>query len=1163
MADVLDRFHPVVARWFRDRFSTPTEPQEQGWPAIKDGKDTLIAAPTGSGKTLTAFLSCLDELVRDGIDGKLEDRTRVVYVSPLKALSNDIRKNLEEPLGELAAVAARMWVKFPEIRTAVRTGDTPSSQRQAMLRTPPHILITTPESLYLLLTSDGGREMLGEVRTVIVDEIHAVARDKRGAHLALSLERLDALVAGGVAAAVRGTHKRPNRIGLSATQRPIEEIARFLVGSRHVQADGSPDCVIVNAGHKREMDLAVETPKGELGSVATQEMWKDVHDRVADLIRAHRSTLVFVNTRRMVERVTHALAERLGEDVVAAHHGSLSRQKRFDAENRLKEGQLKAVVATASLELGIDVGHVELVCQLGTPRAFAVGLQRIGRAGHWRGATPKGRLFPVTRDELIECAAFVRGVRRGNLERTQIPEWPRDVLCQQIVAEVSAEEAHEDRLFELFTGAWPYHNLPRAEYDALVAMLSEGISTPRGRRGAWLFRDGVNRRLKGRRGAKMVAIGSGGAIPDTAQYQVVKEPEGTVIGSLDEDFAIESMAGDIFLLGNTSWKIQRIEAGRVRVEDAAGQPPNVPFWNGEAPGRSFELSREVGELRAAVEPFVEDTARVAKFLAEECDVADEGALQGAEYLKASKLTLGRLPTQDVLIAERFFDEAGGMQLIVHAPFGMKINRAFGLALRKRFCASFDFELQAAATDNGVLLSTGPQHSFPLINIFDFLHQDTLQHVLEQAVLAAPMFGVRWRWNAQRSLAVLRMFNGKKTPPPILRMRVDDLLAACFPAQAGCQENVERPIAIPDHPLVQETMRDLMTEAMDLPALRGIVEKMVARKIEMIARDTPAPSPLSHEILNSNPYTFLDDAPLEERRARAVMTRRTLSAEDLAAFGALDPEAIASVVEQAQPDVRDVDELHDVLLTVGAMPPRAEWRELAAQLVEAKRVTTMTAGGKLFWVAAERMALARAAWPDATFSPQLEAPAGAEVALERDEAITKVLQGTIGLLGPTTAAKLAEMLAQPRSKMEIALAALEGWGNVLRGNFTARAPELPEPDGGVGAPAEPGVEPELEWCERELLARIHRRCLTRLRQELQPVSTADFMRFLLRWQHVHPGTQLQGPRGVLEAISQLQGVQLPAAAWEREILPSRVAGYKSEWLDELCLSGQVAWGRLVA
>ena len=1148
--DALARFHPVVNRWFTERFGTPTEPQAQGWPEIQNGRDTLIAAPTGSGKTLSAFLACLDELVREGMSGELEDRTRVVYVSPLKALSNDIRKNLDEPLAELRAMAAKMWVKLPEVRTAVRTGDTPQSERAAMLRKHPHILITTPESLYLLLTSEGGRSMLEDVRTVIVDEIHAVARDKRGCHLALSLQRLDALVCGGIGAAVAGKKRRPLRIGLSATQKPIEEIARFLVGTSRVAADGTPDCAIVNAGHKREMDLGIEVPKDELGAVATQEIWRDTHERIAALVQAHRSTLIFVNTRRMVERVTHALGERLGEDAVAAHHGSLSRQKRFDAETRLRSGELKAVVATASLELGIDVGAVELVCQIGSPRSFAVGLQRIGRAGHWRGATPKGRLFPVTRDELVECAAFIRGVRRGMLEKTTIPDWPRDILAQQIVAAAaSEEEVNEEKLFELYRNAWPYRDVPRAEWDKIVEILSEGIATNRGRRGAWLFRDRVNQRLKGRRGARMVAIGSGGAIPDTAQYAVVKEPEGTVIGSLDEDFAIESMAGDIFLLGNTSWKVRRIESGKVRVEDAHGQAPTIPFWFGEAPGRSVELSREVGELRGAVEPMLDDPPKATRWLLDETGLPPEGAVQVAAYLKAGKDTLGRLPTQECLIAERFFDEAGGMQLIVHAPFGARMNRAFGLALRKRFCASFDFELQAAATDDGILLSLGPQHSFPLESVFDFLHPDTVKEVLEQAVLDAPMFGVRWRWNAQRSLAVLRSIAGKKTPPPILRMRVDDLLASCFPAKAGCQENVERPIRIPDHPLVSETMRDCLYEAMDLPGLTAVLGKITRREVTLLARDTPTPSPLSHEILNSNPYTFLDDAPLEERRARAVMTRRTLSAEDLHAFGALDPDAIRGVIEQAQPDVRDPDELHDLLLTVGVLVEAevpAAWRPHFDALLNGSRATRMVVDEASFWVVAERISLARSAYPDGRLTPVIESPAGAEVALEREEAVTKIVQGWMGLVGPITSAALAVRLGQPVTKIDIAFGALESWGNILRGRFTAGLPET-----------------DTEWCERDLLARIHRRCLTRLRQELQPVSTADFMRYLLRWQHVQPGSQVQGARGVAEVIAQLQGMQLAAASWERDILPARVADYKPEWLDELCVSGQVVWGRLVA
>ena len=1081
---MLDGFHPAVAGWFTARFGTPTEPQLLGWPHIQRGEDTLIAAPTGSGKTLAAFLACLDAMIREGAG--LRDETQVLYVSPLKALANDVRKNLIEPLAEL-----RLLEGVPEIRTGVRTGDTPQAERQAMLKHPPHVLVTTPESFYLLLTSSKGRQMLATVRTVVVDEIHAVARDKRGAHLMLSLERLDALCG-----------RRCVRIGLSATQRPIEEIGNFLTGGRA--------CAIVESGARRPLDVRIEVPRDELCAVASKEQREEIHDRIAQLCREHRTTLVFVNTRRQVERVAHALGQRLGEDQVVAHHGSLARPVRLLAEEKLKRGEVRCAVATASLELGIDVGAVDLVVQLESPRSFSVALQRIGRASHHRGGVPKGRLFPVTRDQLVECAALVRGMAAGNLEVTRIPEWPLDVLAQQLVAMAACEDLAEEAAFALTRRAWNYRNLPLREFDQIIEMHAEGVARRAGRaQGARLHRDGVNKVLKARRGSRLAAITSGGAIPDTAQYAVVVEPEGVTVGQVDEDWAIESMAGDIFLLGNQSWRIRRVEAGRVRVEDAHGAPPSVPFWNGEAPGRTAELSGEVSRLREEIEPMLAEPARAAAWLIEQCGVPPEGAEQMVRYLCAIQAALGALPTQKTLVAERFFDEAGGMQLIVHAPFGARQNRAFGLALRKRFCRTFDFELQAAATDEGVLLSLGPQNSFPLETIFDFLSPGSIDEMLTQAALRAPMWGVRWRWNATRSLAILRSRAGKKIPFNILRMRSDDLLAQVFPAQAQCQEHGTGTIDPPDHPLVRETLRDCLTEAMDIEGLRGLLQRMSNGEIRMLARDTPEPSPLSHEILNSAPYAYLDDAPLEERRSRAVQLRRTLDPRDAASLGALDAEAIAQVVAQAFPDLRSADELHDLLLTLAMLreaPP--QWTAWLDELHAAGRASC--SGG--VWRATERA---------------------------QSELIDAV-RGWVGITGPVTAGELALKLGV--ASVEAELLQLENEGLVLRGRYRQGASEN-------------------EWCERTLLSRIHGLTLGRLRREIEPASTQDFLRYLFRWQHVQPGAQLHGAHGLSEVLAQLQGFQGAASAWESDLLPARVLRYDRALLDQLCLSGEIAWGRL--
>ncbi|HSK01820.1 MAG TPA: DEAD/DEAH box helicase, partial [Kofleriaceae bacterium] len=893
MPDVLDELHPLIAGWFRERFGAPTDPQRAGWPRIAAGEDVLIAAPTGSGKTLAAFLACLDELVRRGLREPLGDHTEILYISPLKALSNDVHRNLEAPLAELTAYAAARGERFPEIRVAVRTGDTPAAERAKLAKRPAHILVTTPESLFILLTTEKGRAALGRVRTIIIDEIHAIAGDKRGAHLAISVERLDRLV-------TRTTGRGPVRVGLSATQRPIERIARLLAGTAR------PLPHIVDGGHRRALDLGIELTDDELGAVASNEQFDRVYDRIAELVTQHRSTILFVNTRRLVERAAAALEQRLGEEHVVAHHGSMSRALRLAAEQKLKHGQVKCAVATASLELGIDVGAVDLVIQLGSPRSFATLIQRVGRSGHSLGQTPKGRLFALTRDQLVECAALVRGTRRGNLDEIELRDAPLDILAQQIVAACAAEELPEAELAAMIRRAAPYAALPDAQLEAVLTMLSEGVSDRRGRTGAHLHRDRVAGMLRARRGARLAAITSGGAIPDNNNYAVVQWPEETKVGEVDEDFAIDSSAGDIFQLGNTAWRIRRIEAGRVLVEDARGQPPTIPFWFGEAPARTRELSEEVSELRGEVDRRLEAGGgrdELAAWLAEEAGLSVRAAQQVVAYLAAGRAALGALPRKDLLIAERFFDEGGGMQLVLHAPLGGRINRAWGLALRKKFCRSFDFELQAAATDDGIVISLGQPHSFPLETVFGFLPSQQAEHTLVQAMLDRPMFEIRWRWNVTRALTVLRRRGGKKVPPHLVKMRAADTLSVVFPHAQACPENLAGDREIPDHPLVFETIRDCLVEAMDLTGLRGMLEGLERGEIQVMARDTVEPSPLSHELINANPYAFLDDAPLEERRTRAVALRRGLPDQTANDVGALDPAAIAAAAEEVAPVVR--------------------------------------------------------------------------------------------------------------------------------------------------------------------------------------------------------------------------------------------------------------------
>jgi ATP-dependent helicase Lhr and Lhr-like helicase len=1137
-------FHPLVSRWFREALGQPSEPQIEGWPAIQSGQNVLIASPTGSGKTLAAFLCAIDSLVKQGLRAELQDQTQVLYVSPLKALANDVQKNLLQPLETIASQAEAAGQAFPEIRVLVRSGDTPARERRQMALRPPHILVTTPESLFILLTTESGRNLLKDVRSAIIDEIHALAPDKRGAHLLLSLERLEAL-----------TERPLQRIGLSATQKPVEAVGRFLVGpSRRLH--------IVDVGHSRPMDLAVEIPRDQLRSVPSGETWGEIYDRLAELIRGHGTTLVFVNTRRLAERAAHNLGERLGEENVAAHHGSLSREIRLGTEQRLKAGSLKAVVATASLELGIDVGAIDLVCQLGSPRSIALALQRIGRSGHWKGAIPKGRIFATTPDELLECAALVRAIRTGALEHLIVPEAPLDILAQQIVAEAASREWLEEDLFQLFAKAYSYRRLERRDFDEIITVLAEGMATRQGRRGAYLHRDRVRGRLRARRGARLASVTSGGAIPENANYLVKLDPDETLLGTVDEDFAVESMRGDTFLLGNTSWRIRRIEAGVLRVEDAHGAPPNFPFWRGEAPGRSPELSLALSELRDFIAG--QSPPEAQAWLREQGGLDRSGAEQAVQYVHAQLRALSRVPTQECIVAERFFDEGGGMQLVIHAPFGSRINRAWGLALRKRFCRSFNFELQAAATDDGILLSLSDQHSFPLDAVFSFLSPANVREVLVQALLDAPVFPTRWRWNASRALAVLRFSGGKRVPPFLQRMRSDDLLASIFPEQAACLENIQGDIQVPAHPLVQQTVHDCLTEAMDLPALERVLQRVEEGRIKCLAADTREPSPFAQALLNANAYAFLDDAPLEERRARAVYTRRSAVVdEDLEQLSALDSAAVAQVRSEAWPDWRDADEAHDALLTLAFLPEaeigRSEEPSLSedplqpfVELQGEGRAHRFGMPGKeaAYWVAAERSALVGLLYPDARFDGS--GPRGDEAFIwERDRALDpagalrEVIRSRLESTGPATAFELAQILSLPQGEVEIALHALEGEGEILQGRF--RSPSLP------------GGEPE--WCNRRLLARIHRLTLGRLRREIEPVTPADFVRFLLRWQRVAEGTRLHGEKGLSLVLDQLQGFEAASAAWEPFLLAQRVEGYQPEWLDQLCLSGQFSWARL--
>ena len=1137
-------FHPAVAAWFARAFSAPTLPQTDAWPAIRSGRDTLIAAPTGSGKTLAAFLAALDDLVRRGMDAPLPDETAVVYVSPLKALSNDIKINLEAPIAGIREELARMGLPDVEIRTFVRTGDTPQSERAQMRKRHPHIVVTTPESLYILLGSASGRGMLSSARTVIVDEIHALAASKRGSHLSVSLERLDVLAG-----------RRLTRIGLSATQKPIELVASFLVGvdDSGGSGNGTRECAIVDSGHVRKRDLDIALPPSPLEAVMSNEVKQEVYDQLAVLIREHRTTLIFVNTRRMAERAARHLGERLGKEAVAAHHGSLSREHRLDAEQRLKRGQLQVLIATASLELGIDIGDIDLVCQIGSPRSIAAFLQRVGRSGHAVGATPKGRLFPQSRDDLVECAALLDCVRRGELDALCVPDKPLDALAQQIVAEVACRDWDEHALLAMLCRAWPYRDLTRDDYNAVIRMLSEGYSTRLGTRGAYLHRDAVNGQLRARRGARLTSITSGGTIPETADYDVVLEPAALRVGSVNEDFAVESLAGDIFQLGNVSYRILKVEKGRVRVEDAKGAPPSIPFWLGEAAGRSTELSAAVSRLRATISEKLagdDDQDAAMHWLVDEVKLLPAGAQQLVDYLSAAKKTLGVMPTQENVVFERFFDESGGTQMVIHAPFGSRINKAWGLALRKRFCRKFNFELQAAATEDAIILSLSTSHSFPLEEVARYLNSSSAREVLIQAMLDAPMFNARWRWAATTALALPRFRGGKKVPPQIQRMVAEDLLSSVFPDSTACAENLVGERVVPDHPLVAQTVHDCLHEAMDIEGFERVLKMLEAGEIRVTARDTVEPSPLALEVLSAQPYAYLDDAPLEERRTQAVMSRRWLDADSASDLGRLDPAAITRVRDEAWPVARSADELHAVLMQVELLTSeelqRSDWLGFARELSDAGRATWLHTAGCSLFVATERVPMLQSLYPTTRLDPAVRVPAEFAKAWTRDDALVAIARGRLGVLGPVTADALASPLAVSVTHIDAALIALEVEGAIMRGRFSTDAL---------------GSVHRLEWCERRLLARIHRYTVKRLRQEIEPVEPRDFMRYLFEWQHLAPESGVEGPDALAAVLAQLEGFEAPAAAWESEILPVRMKSYDFTWLDDLCLSGRAVWTRL--
>jgi ATP-dependent Lhr-like helicase len=1118
----LASFHPLLQRWFSARLGEPSAPQRLGWPLIAQGKDVLVSAPTGSGKTLAAFFSCLDELLRLALRGRLPDQMQVLYVSPLKALANDVQRNLLEPLKEIMALAEAEGFSPQPIRVQVRSGDTRASERAGMVKRPPHILITTPESLFLYLTAARSRETLRTVRVVVVDEIHALARDKRGAHLTLSLERLKAL-----------TSRPPQLIGLSATQRPLETIAAFLTGDRGKR------CERVEVGHLRRWELRVEAPDQGLSSLATNEMWGQIYDRIATFARQSRSVLVFANTRRLAERVAHDLGQRLGQDQVAAHHGSMSREMRLQAEERLKRGELRVMVATSSLELGIDIGSIDLVCQLGSPRSISGALQRIGRSGHTLGGVARGVLFALTQDELVECTALVKAIRDGALDAIRPLEKPLDVLAQQIVAAVACEDWNEDELFSLCRRAYPYRHLTRGEFERVLRMLSESVATYRGFSRAPLHRDRVNHRLRARKGARLTALTNAGTIPDTFSYRVVAEPEERVVGMVDEEFATECIAGDVFLLGSTAWRIRKISQGVVRVEDARGQAPDVPFWRAEAPSRSEDLSEYVSSLRERLAG-----ADAQHFLEEALGLSSSLASELVAYLRAGEAELRAIPSQRTVVAERFFDESGGTQLVIHAPFGGRMTRAWGLALRARFGDTFGVEPQAAATDDGLLISLAEGQHFPLEEIFELVTPENAEEMLIRGVMATPMLGTRFRWAATCALVLQRVSMGKHVPPYLQRMRSDDLLQALFPAYFSGE--TRGGTEVPEHPLVDEALRECLHGALDLEGLKRVLEDLRSGAIRARALELPGPSAFARQFLHAQAYAFLDNAPIEERRVRAVSMRRSLRPEDAAAFGALDADAIARVVTDAQPVIRDAEELHDALRQLVLMRDAEVQPDLLEELARTGRAARVSLSDRArFAVAAEELVTVKAALPRAMLIPALE-PLQGEAPSSIEEASTRLVRARMEICGPVTSGELGEWIPLDPRDLDEALRQLEAEGGVVRGQFRP------------GAPGDGEAQPE--WCDRRLLQRIHRLTVGRLRAEIQPLSAQDLMRFLFRWQHLEPGEALHGRGGLKKAVALLQGWEAPASTWEQALLRSRMKQWIPELLELACWSGELAWGR---
>jgi ATP-dependent helicase Lhr and Lhr-like helicase len=1212
---VLDEFHPAVRKWFARRFGAPSQVQERGWPVIAEaqkaaGHDVLLCAPTGSGKTLAAFMWAIDRLVGEAEHGALRDEISVLYVSPLKALANDIRINLEEPLAGVRAVAAGDGLDLATIRAGLRTGDTPAGERAAMLRRPPQILVTTPESLFIQLTSPRFRQKLSAVRYVIVDELHAVAGNKRGAHLMLTLERLERLIR------TRGA-SRPTRIGLSATLNPIETLAAFLAGAdvandgtrnprrvRIVRADDSP----------RQLDLQIIAPGPEIGSLATHQHWEAMYDALAALIREQGTTLVFTLSRRWAERIALALQKRVGVDAVMAHHGSLARAERLQAEQRLKRGELKAIVATSSLELGIDVGAVDLVCQVDSPKSIAAAVQRIGRSGHHLGGIPKGRFFALTIDDLLECAAAVRAVRQGHLDEVEIPTGCMDVAAQQIIALATDEEdINETQLLGVLRSVQNFAQLDLPSLRGLLGQMARQL--PERIQGAnpKIFYDPVNGRVRARRGARLAAITSGGTIPESGNLDVVIASESRKIGDVEEDFAQESSRGDIFSLGSMPWRVLGISKNRFMVEPAPGMAPSLPFWQTEAAGRSRALSTELCELRQRIASLIarsggEDEA--IAWLGSECALEGEAAKQAVAYIRRGLAALGAVPDERTLVVERFFDGLGGTQIVIHSPWGIRLNRGFGLALRKRLCQSFDFEIQASAIDDAILLALNSRHSFPLDNILTLVNSHTAREVLEQALLDAPMFEVRFRHAATRALSIMRSGRGSKVPAWIQRLRSQELITALFPQRNACLDNRPATTALPDHFIVNETMRECLVETADLPGLEALLRGLEDGSIRPVLVDSIAPSVFAHRVLLAWDYSFLDDGERANRRSRTVTMNRAMAEdvfrnENLAELLSAEAvELVTAEIEGRAPSTRarNADELYELIrlhgcVPCGTIPVRTsaeptEWLSTLTMQGRLCRVRLGEAESPEVAIAAEDLALFAAAYPDlkvdansdrdsrrqtagreaTPYPPPRGQGEGTKIGRfassdeepDRGTAVEEIVRRALVTSGPLLPVDLVQRLLLPMKEILSALIALEAKGSIFRGHFThvrrdkAFTPVNQRIEGGAkdGTDSPEGID--VQWCDRHVLERIHRQTLNLLRSSVEPCNDADFVAFRLKWNGIGEPHQPTGVNGVRHILERMSALAFTPDVWERAILPARVADYRPEYLDLVCMSGEFAW-----